>query len=297
MPERLQLPPLETWRAGTRWFEWHGHAIATHVAGEALRPRLLLVHGFPTSSWDWGALWAPLTQRWRVLTLDLLGYGDSAKPPDFAYSIFAQADLVEDVLRAHGVVDYHVLAHDYGDTVTQELLARQGERGARPRLRSACFLNGGLFPEAHRPRPVQRLLASRLGPWVARAVNRRAFGRSLRAIFGPDTPPAAHEIDGFWALLQANDGRAVMPQLIGYLAERRAQRARWVGALQQAGVPLRLIDGAADPVSGAHLAQRYRELVPRPDVVELRRIGHYPQVEAPGAVLEAYLAFRERVDG
>jgi pimeloyl-ACP methyl ester carboxylesterase len=292
----LALPPLDAWRAAGRPFDWRGHAVFTRAGGDPARPALLLIHGFPTASWDWGALWAPLGARWRVLTLDLLGFGFSAKPRDFPYSIAAQADLLEDFLRVQDVAEYHVLAHDYGDTVAQELLARQAGPGARPRLRSVALLNGGLFPEVHRARLVQRLLASPLGPLVARAVTRRGFGRSLRAIFGPATPPGARELDGFWTLLQQHDGRAVMPRLIGYMAERRQQRARWVGALQQATIPLRLIDGAADPVSGAHLARRYRELVPQADVVELPGIGHYPQVEAPQAVLEAYLAFRARVD-
>jgi pimeloyl-ACP methyl ester carboxylesterase len=65
----------------------------------------------------------------------------------------------------------------------------------------------------------------------------------------------------------------------------------------QAEVPLTLIDGAADPISGAHMAARYRELVPRAEVTLLDGIGHYPQVEAPAAVLEAYAAFRGRVGG
>jgi pimeloyl-ACP methyl ester carboxylesterase len=70
-----------------------------------------------------------------------------------------------------------------------------------------------------------------------------------------------------------------------------------VGALQQARVPLRFINGPEDPVSGRHMAERYRELVPNPDVVLLEGIGHYPQLEAPEAVLAAFLAFVDRVDG
>jgi pimeloyl-ACP methyl ester carboxylesterase len=294
MREQGALPPLAAWHAAGRYFDWRGHAIFARVDGDPARDALLLIHGFPTASWDWGALWAPLAARWRVLTLDLLGFGFSAKPRGHPYSIAGQADLLEDFLRAQGLARYHVLAHDYGDTVAQELLARQDQAGARPRLASAAFLNGGLFPEAHRPLPLQRLLASPLGPLLARAITRERFGASMIRIFGPDTPPSRVELDGFWSLIEQQDGRGVMPKLIGYMAERREHRARWVGALQAATVPMRLIDGAADPISGAHLAHRYRELVPQPDVVELPGIGHYPQLEAPQAVLEAYLAFRAR---
>jgi pimeloyl-ACP methyl ester carboxylesterase len=56
-------------------------------------------------------------------------------------------------------------------------------------------------------------------------------------------------------------------------------------------VPLRLIDGLLDPVSGVHMAARYRELISEPDVVELPNVGHYPQLEAPEETLAAILDF------
>jgi pimeloyl-ACP methyl ester carboxylesterase len=59
--------------------------------------------------------------------------------------------------------------------------------------------------------------------------------------------------------------------------------------LIEARMPLRFVNGLADPISGAHMAARYRELVPNPDVALLRGIGHYPQLEAPDAVADAIL--------
>ncbi len=192
-----------------------------------------------------------------------------------------------------------MLAHDYGDTVAQELLARHDERARRGEagleLDSVCFLNGGLFPEAHRPRFVQRLLASPLGPLVGRLTSKRAFAAGLTAVFGPATPPSPALIDELWTLLRHEHGHRVLHRLIGYMAERKEHRERWVGALARTKVPLRLIDGPVDPVSGAHMVTRYRELVPQADVVELPGIGHYPQVEDPAGVLRAFLAFHERL--
>ena len=289
---------LADWADAGRKIVWRGHAIFTRHGGRPDAPVLVLIHGFPTASWDWEALWAPLAERWRLVTLDMIGFGLSDKPARHDYSLMEQADLFEHVLALEGIAEYHVLAHDYGDTVAQELLARQAEAGERPRMRSAALLNGGLFPETHRPALIQRLLLSPLGPLVGRLASRRSIARTMRRIFGPRTPPDDTLIDAFWTLMTANGGTAVMHRLIGYIVERRVHRARWVGALQDARVPLKLIDGAADPISGAHMAARYCELVPRPDVTMLDDIGHYPQVEAPAAVLAAYLEFRERrVDG
>jgi pimeloyl-ACP methyl ester carboxylesterase len=80
-----------------------------------------------------------------------------------------------------------------------------------------------------------------------------------------------------------------MTKLIGYMAERRRFRDRWVGALVDAEVPIRLVNGLLDPISGAHMVARYRELVPQRDIVELPDTGHYPQVESPDAVTAAIL--------
>jgi pimeloyl-ACP methyl ester carboxylesterase len=280
------MTSLDEWRAGSDSFEWRGARIFCRTAGTG--EPLLLVHGFPTASWDWAAVWSQLAASYRVLALDMIGFGLSAKPRRFAYSIMAQADLFEAFLARERVTRYRVLAHDYGNSVAQELLAR--DRGA---IVSVCFLNGGLFPEAHRPLPMQRLLASPLGPLVARFATFKTFAASMRRIWGTHPLPDA-ELRTMWELASRDGGLALMPKLLGYMAERRKNRARWVGALVEAKVPRRLIDGLVDPVSGAHLVARYRELVREPDVVELPDVGHYPQVEAPDAVAAAALAFFAR---
>ena len=274
--------------------DYAGQRIFMRVGGPEGAPALVLIHGFPTASWDWEALWPALAQRYRLYTLDLVGFGFSAKPVDYRYSLRDQARLVESMLALERVRAYHVLAHDYGDSVAQELLARQGEAGDRPLLLSVAFLNGGLFPETHRPVLIQKLLLSPLGPLVGRLATRDRLADNMRRIFGAATQPDAALIDAFWELMCANGGRAIAHKLIRYITERREQRARWVSALQDSRIPLKLIDGAADPVSGAHMAARYRELVPHPDITLLDAVGHYPQIEAPDAVLDAYLAFRKR---
>jgi pimeloyl-ACP methyl ester carboxylesterase len=279
----------DDWRAAGDHFEWRGHRIFCRTAGPKDVAPLVLIHGFPTASWDWAPLWPRLTERFRVLTLDMIGFGFSAKPRRFAYTIGAQADLFEALLAREGVTRYHILAHDYGDTVAQELLARDRDRGASTRIAAVCLLNGGLFPETHRALLTQKLLASPLGPLLARLTSYRRFARAMRHIC--KRPLSDEDVGAMWQLVTENDGRAVMPQLIGYMAERRAHRARWVGALVDAVAPLRLINGLDDPISGAHMVARYRELVPRPDVVELPGVGHYPQLEAPDAVADASLAF------
>ncbi len=277
----------EMWRQGGQIMEHAAGPIFTKAEGNG--SALLLIHGFPTASCDWAKLWPALTPHFRCLTLDMLGFGFSAKPRKFAYSIRAQADLFEAFLAAQDICEYAILAHDYGDTVAQELLARHNEGSAKQRLTHMVLLNGGLFPETHHPVLIQKLLASPIGSLIARLTTYRKFAANMRKICARPLEDA--ELEGMWLLMNLNGGLQVMPSLISYMLERRTHRERWVAALQQSKVPIRLINGLLDPISGAHMVDRYRELILKPDVIELADVGHYPQVEAPDAVLEAVLGF------
>src|SRR5262245_7965557 len=154
---------LDDWKAAGRSFEHRGHNIFYRDEGSG--PPLLLIHGFPTSSYDWHKIWDSLVRKFRVIAPDMIGFGFSAKPKDYVYSIFDQADLIQSLMSRLNVPRARVLAHDYGDTVAQELLARANEGGPL-QMESLCLTNGGLFPETHRPRLVQKLLLTPIGPLV-----------------------------------------------------------------------------------------------------------------------------------
>ena len=113
---------------------------------------------------------------------------------------------------------------------------------------------------------------------------------ALAAVFGAHTQPSAQELADFWAVVSYDRGHRIAHRILAYLRERHVHRDRWVRAMQTTDAPLRFIDGLADPVSGADMVARYRELIPKADVVELPAIGHYPQVEAPDRVLAACTA-------
>lgn len=283
---------IEEWHERGHVSELLGYRIFLVDTGELDKPAILLIHGFPTSSWDWVHVWSALGDAHRLVAVDLLGFGFSDKPKDHRYSIMEQADLCEALVADRKLETFHVLAHDYGDTVAQELLARQNEGCGAGSWSSVCFLNGGLFPETHEARLIQKLLLSPLGPLINRLSTKRTFDRSFSAVFGPDTKPSASELDSFWQLINYNQGKHVFHDLITYMRDRKVHRERWVNALRESVVPIGLINGSVDPVSGAHMVQRYREVV-SPDhfVEELPSIGHYPQVEAPQAVVEAYQRF------
>jgi pimeloyl-ACP methyl ester carboxylesterase len=253
----------------------------------------LLLHGFPSSSFDYHKIWDGLSEKFPLIAYDMIGYGFSSKPPNFSYTTFDQADLLEALVRNLGIKSVHILAHDYGNTITQELLARIEEGRLNFSIRSICMLNGALFPETHRPVLAQKILISPAGFLFAKLISDKRFEQSLSAIFGRSTKPTKEELADFRAVFKYNRGQQIAHKLIRYMRERKIYRERWVGSLQRTEIPFRFINGLDDPVSGAHLVARFREIMPQTDVIELPGIGHYPHFECPEEVLKLYLEFRE----
>ena len=299
---------LECWRAAGQYFDYLGFDVFYRVAGRPLGdgPHLLLIHGYPFNTFDWAPIWPTLIERFSVIAPDMLGMGFSAKPVAYRYSVHDHADMHEALLAELGVRSAHLLAHDLGDAVGQELLARSefGEyaHGAWD-IESITWLNGGLFNEAYTPRAMQKLMSATplgdiLSPLQGSAWSRRILEPTLNELFGPNTKPSRQMLNTFHQILEFNDGKRVLHKVGRFLEDRYTHRNRWVRAMRQTDVSMRLIDGPADPNSGAHMARRYTDVVPDADVVMLADdIGHWPQLEAPKAVLTHFFAHIDRVTG
>ena len=284
---------LKIWRNKGWYYKYKKQNI--FYIDEGVGEVLVLIHGFPTCSWAWHKLWPELKSRFRLITLDMVGFGFSDKPVKYRYSIRDQANLFETILLDLGVTHAHIIGHDYGNTVAQELLARHRERKNTTQkgliLQSVCLLNGGLFPEIHHPLGIQKLLTGPLAKFLSPFIGRRELRKDFENLSGKNTRPSEKEIDEFWELLTFNKGITMFNRLTGYMEERFTYKERWLGSLQNADVPVRLVVGDADIISGKQMASRFGVLVPSADVTLLKDVGHYPQMEAPEAVLKHYLAF------
>jgi pimeloyl-ACP methyl ester carboxylesterase len=293
---------LERWKSAGQYFDYLGFEVFYRVQGNG--PHLVLIHGYPFNSWDWAPLWAGLTDRFTVIAPDMLGMGFSDKPVAYEYSVHDHADMHEALLAHLGVETAHILAHDLGDSVAQELLARselsEHVYGALT-IESITWLNGGLFNETYTPRLMQKVLSRTplgdiMSPLQGSRLSRRLIEPTINEMFGPDTKPSRRMLDLFHEILDYNDGTRITHKVGRFVNDRYAHRNRWVRAMRETAIPMRLIDGPIDPNSGRHMAKRYLEVIPNPDVVMLDdNIGHWPQIEAPDAVLAHFLEHIERL--
>jgi pimeloyl-ACP methyl ester carboxylesterase len=248
---------------------------------------MTLLHGYPSSSHDWAKVAPALGADRELLMPDLLGFGASDKPVDHTYSLHEQADLVEALWARHGVRSTHLVAHDYSATIAQELLARNAEGRLSVELRQVHLLNGGVYPDLHRPEPVQTaLLDPEQGPQISAALTEELLVAAVAPTYGEAYDGSADSAEMWRAISR---GPVLMHRLISYMTDRRTHADRWVGALETTEVPLAFVWGMQDPVSGAHMAERIRERRPDAPFTALDDVGHWPPLEAPDRVVSAVL--------
>jgi pimeloyl-ACP methyl ester carboxylesterase len=264
-------------------------------AGRDGRPPVLVLHGFPTSSWDFAAAIDLVSQSRRVIAFDFLGYGFSDKPSDFGASLFEQADVAQLVAREFGVERAHVWAHDMGTSVATELCARR-ERGFLPfKMESLVLMNGSVHIELAHLTVGQRILKTPLGPLFAKLSNSVTFKAQIKRVFAH--PPSEAELEGMWQLVARADGTTMLPILIRYTAERTRFRRRWIGALERLDVPALVAWGAKDPVAVMAIADALAGEIPGCQRVTWDDLGHYPQVEDAERVALTVSRFWDRVEG
>jgi pimeloyl-ACP methyl ester carboxylesterase len=275
-----------------------GHSIFTIDApsiGPEVHDPLLILHGFPTSSYDYAAVLDGLRAGRRVLLLDGLGYGLSDKP-DQRYTMSLQADVAAAFVAELGLGQLALLTHDMGDTVGGELLARRAEGSWKVDVTRRVLTNGSIYIEQAQLTNGQQLLLSlpdeKLPPGLP--IDGESLTKSLRDTFSPHAsmpepgsredplPPTVEQI-------LHNDGPLVLPRLIRYIEERRQNERRFTGAIEADPSPLHIVWGVDDPIAVPSMVDTLLAARPDASAVRLERVGHYPMVESPGRFLDSVL--------
>lgn len=295
-------PELEAWRQAGEIIRLEPAGLdvfACQIGSPAAAPErtLLLLHGFPESSYSYHKIIEGMKRRFdRIVLFDFPGYGFSAKPPEYSYSLFEQADVALGVWERLGVGGGHVVSHDMGTSVATELLAR-ARRNLLPAFLSAGLLsititNGNLVMELAKLRVLQSLLRTRFGPFFSRLSRYAMFARQVRSANG-GSGLTERDIELLWEAFSSDDGKLRAWQIIKYLDERdRFQNARWLPALKNAPLPIHFCWGAADRVAPVAIAEHLKDVVcPAATLTLMPGVGHFAQLDNPAVWVDSVLAF------
>ena len=250
---------------------------------EELEP-VLILHGFPTSSYDWRSTIHLLSTRRRVIAPDYPGFGLSAKS-DRRYSLFEQADVVGDVIAELGLTETALVTHDLGDSIGGEVLARSLDGDLPCTITRRVITNGSIYMDLVQLSDGQKLLLSLPDEALTeeQAPDADAIAGALRGTLAPDAVIDEDELVTLAQLVVHGGGSRVMPRTIRYIEERRVHEGRWTGAIERHESPLTIIWGDVDPIAVWPMAERLHAARPDTTLVRLEGIGHYPMLEAPDA--------------
>ncbi|TDD25539.1 alpha/beta fold hydrolase [Nonomuraea diastatica] len=247
-----------------------------HVCQDGPRdaPALLLIHGSASSIRSWDALVPMLTAAHRVIRIDLLGHGRSAKPADRSYALPEQGRRVGVALDRLGVERALVAGHSSGGAVATALTEqRPGLVSALALINTGPSLGAFIAPETAAIGPSQ---------WPLTDEQIRQFARPAFSRPGYQIPD---ELLDEVRSMTYHTLTTTMQATSAYLEERALP-----DRLRALGKPLLVIFGEDDRRWRSSSAAGYR-IVPGARVEMLPGLGHTPILEDPQRTAAPLLAF------
>jgi len=261
---------------------------------------LLLLHGFPESSFSYHLVVSGLLERFeRIILFDFPGYGLSDKPKTgYSYSLLKQADVALEVWKYFGITGGHLLAHDMGDSVATELIAREVEKSIpnwfTVGFKSYTLTNGSVILELAELRIMQKLLLTSFGKFLSTLSNKWLFKHQIKSAHGNSTLSEI-EISRLWEMNIQNEGRTITYLTIKYILDRKKYESeRWLPALKNTQVPIHICWGNKDKVASVEMAYRLKEKIcPKAKLTIMEDVGHFCQISSPETWLTSILPFFE----
>ena len=251
---------------------------------------MVVLHGYPTSSYDYYKVLPELSKHYRVIIHDHLGFGFSDKPLDYSYSLLDQADLALQLWQLLGVKKVHLLAHDYGTSVATEIIARNNNHELTIEIEKLTLCNGSMHIELSQLRTIQKLLKNKwLGKYVAKLTTYAIFSKNLRNVYFDKTKVSNNELKDMWMQLEYNEGRKVIHKLSQYINERYTYWNRWIGALKETNLQTNIVWAKNDPVAVPAIARLIATEISNNKLFWIENTGHFPMLENPDEWLNCIL--------
>jgi len=259
---------------------------------EGTGPPILFVHGTPTWSFDWRHLITALRSRFRCVAPDLLGFGFSERPRDFAYTPEAHAAALAELVDRLTLRDFTLVVHDFGGPIALPLALRRDAP-----VKRLVVINTWMWSLAGDPFYARsgRVLGSPVGRFLY-----ERFNLSLRALtpgaYGDrrKLTPVMHRALLARFRTPASRGAVLWTLARSLLGSSDFYDSLWQQRERLRHLPALILWGMKDPAFPPRLLARWREVLPQAEVVEIAGAGHWPHEEEPDRVIAALEHFLAR---
>ncbi|MEC8949753.1 MAG: alpha/beta hydrolase [Pseudomonadota bacterium] len=279
------------WYQGGDYFEWTSTTEDNNAAkvnvfyrtwGDESKPKLVLIHGFPNSSFDYYKMIPYLEDEYHIAVLDFPGSGFSDKPLDgYNYMLAENAEIVDHFVReVVGFDDFALFTHDRGVSIGLAFLGNYLDHPNPGYTVNYHFLsNSGMFL------PLANLVPFQLSLLDADAGERMIQARSAQ----PRRTEGEPESLAFSDIFAFNQGNISLLYVGRYLLERQVNETRWLEYLPRSPVPVAYLWGLTDNVNPIRIPNYVWDTYLNDRESEssfwiLPTAGHYPQRDNPEEV-------------
>jgi pimeloyl-ACP methyl ester carboxylesterase len=245
-------------------------------AGPEGAPVVLLLHGYPCSSYEFRNFMPRLADRWRLIAPDYPGAGYSGTPEDFEYSFDGYAAFLDDFVRELGLSRFALYLHDFGSPIGARLAIRAPER-----VVALIIQNGDIpYEDALGPKYAEiektwTLPAAEMHSKLAESIREETFKEEFLNAVGPEL--SEHIPPDLWKLhwsLMTPKRREIATNLIAGLRENRAWFPQHRKYLSVHRPPSLIVWGPRDDYMPEQSARAYLRDLPEAEL-HLLTGGHW----------------------
>ncbi len=282
---------IEEWKSKGAFTKVYEHSIFT-IHHQTVKPTIAFLHGYPSASYDYYKVLPYLENEFSYVIHDHLGFGLSDKPTNYSYSLLEQAEIAIELWKQLGLKEIHLVSHDYGTTVANEIIVRKLQGFEPVKIKSVTFCNGSMHIELAHLKLVQKILKHPyFGKYIVALMNKRMFIKTMQDIWFDKNLCDVDEMNELWNLLMMNAGKDVLHKISQYNNERVKYWHRWIPALTLLDIPTHILWAQQDPIAVKAIAEQLHKEIPNSVYTKIDNCGHYPMLEKPKEWIQKTIEF------
>jgi len=291
----------------SQWFEADGLRVHTRDQGNPNGPPILLLHGTFASLHTWEAWVTELGETYRIITLDLPGFGLTGPHPQKDYSLAATLHLFESLREHLGISEWVVAGNSLGAGYAlayaqhePDVIAAVGLlNGGRIRLSQADYEAQRASVEATQAREQgDSFVAQALRQPQARALLTQITPRflvryALKDVYGDPAQISDAQVTRYHELLRRAGNRQAFIDRFEHRGDRSLSRHALTDPVSpmELEIPILIIWGEKDRWIPLSVGERLASILPDTELKVYPELGHIPMEESPQKTARDFAQF------